>query len=295
MIIRYLIINNLPKEQLKEAWEVLKDIKGKLEIDAPSTDIYLQRYPEYNNKTRLLKQFEQIDKILKIEESKSTPDYWLVTVDKDKFGTFCNQIEERKRILFPGETVEELPSTRIEITKIPEISIKGFEEKVVLQKPKNKRILLKEFPPDTKWENITIRFLNGQEVIIKVKDLTFQNTYEGLGFQDEKRKLPNKQWEFLKGLSETNGEISWGDSRATLKGKKQKQLLAEALKAYFRIDEDPFYPYSRQEKLYKIRINLIPEEISAQNTKERKVSEDEKDKLGIEEYRKEQSPERYDK
>jgi hypothetical protein len=294
MLIRYLTINNLPKEQLKEAWEVLKDIKGKLEIDAPSTNIYLQRYPEYNNKTRLLRQFEQIDKILKIEESKSTPDYWLVTVEMDKFGAFCNQVEERKRILFPGEAVGELPSTRVEITKVPEISIKGFEEKVILQKPKNKRILLKQFPVDTKWEDIIIQFLNGQEVIIKVKDLTSQTTYEELGFQDEKRKLPNKQWEFLKNLSETGGEISWKSSKATAKGKKQKQLLAETLKTYFQIDDDPFYVY-RQEKSYKIRINLIPEGGSGPNTKEQKVIEDKEDKLGIEEYRKEQSPERYDK
>lgn len=79
-----------------------------------------------------------------------------------------------------------------------------------------------------------------------------------MGFEDTKRRLPNQQWEFLKNLSVNNGEVSWSDSEASLKLKKRKQLLAQALKICFGINEDPFLPY-KQEKAYKIKINLIPE------------------------------------
>jgi hypothetical protein len=159
-----------------------------------------------------------------------------------------------KSIKQKEETIKEPIPVKI----VGDVVVRGFEEKVVLQKSKNKRIQLRKFPADTKWEDITIQFLNGQEVIIKVRDLTFQTTYEGLGFQNERRKLPNKQWEFLKDLSEIGGTLTWQNLRATVKGKKRKQLLADTLKAYFQIDEDPFYPY-KKEKAYKIKIKLIPE------------------------------------
>lgn len=162
------------------------------------------------------------------------------------------------------------------------------KETIFLQKQKNKRIQLHKFSPDLKWEEITIQFLNGHEAIITAKDETIQTKYDAMGFQDEKKKLPNKQWQFLKGLSETGGEISWGSSRATPKGKKQKQLLSEALKTYFQIADKPFYDY-KIEKAYRIKINLIPESES-KSINEQKVFDDE-DVLGIKDFYKEHAPE----
>jgi hypothetical protein len=86
-----------------------------------------------------------------------------------------------------------------------------------------------------------------------------------MGFQDEKKKLPNNQWKFLEILSQKNSEISWNNNHnLSLKTiysiKKRKQLLADALKTYFQIDHSkPFYDYKR-EKSYKIKIKLIPEQ-----------------------------------
>lgn len=195
------------------------------------------------------------------------------------------EVAKTKTIFGDGKQEQELPLARVEITSIPEIKIKGFEEKVILQKPKNKKIRLRQFPINTKWEDITIQFLNGQEVIVRVKNLTFQTTYEEMGFQDEKTKLPNKQWQFLKNLSETGGEISWKNPHATPKGKKQKQLLSDSLKAYFQIDESPFYSY-KQEKSYKIRVHLIPEV---------KSEDKQQDDLEMRKEYKEQTPSVYDK
>lgn len=194
----------------------------------------------------------------------------------------------------PSAVSEKQAQEPIPVTIVGEIGIKGFEEKVILQKPKNKKIQLRKFPTDLKWEEITIRFLNEHEVIATARNDTFQTNYELLGFRNEKTKLPNKQWQFLKGLSETGGEISWTSPRATAKGKKQKQILAETLRACFQIEGDPFHPY-RKEKSYKIRINLVPESSSTANSKEQEIYGKDRDDLGIEEYRKEQSPEIYEK
>lgn len=150
------------------------------------------------------------------------------------------------------------------LTEALETNIKGFKEKIILQKTNNKRIQLPNLPADLRWEEISIQFLNGHEVIIKVRNETLQATYETMGFQDEKRKLPNSQWGLLEMLAQKNGEISWGNnSNLSLKKinsiKKQKQLLSDALKAYFRIyDDEPFFNY-KVEKAYKIKIALTPE------------------------------------
>jgi hypothetical protein len=145
-----------------------------------------------------------------------------------------------------------------------DIGIRGLEEKVVLQKSKNRKIQLRKFPADTKWEDITIRFLNGEDAIINVKSDVHQVNYEVMGFEDEKKKTPNQQWAFLRLLASKKGEVSWNNNRdMTLKQvnsvKKQKQLLAEVLKTYFQIDEDPFENY-RTDKAYKIKIKLTPED-----------------------------------
>lgn len=153
--------------------------------------------------------------------------------------------------------------------------------------PQGKGIL--KLPPESKWENITIQFFNGDEVLIKCGDLTRHTNYEEMGFLDKRTKSttnkPNRQWKFLKGLSETKGEISWRSSKATLKGKKQKQLLSERLKKYFGIDSDPFYSY-KNERAYKIRLTLIPEQKDSENNKG--------SGFDLEEVYKEQTPEVYD-
>lgn len=159
-----------------------------------------------------------------------------------------------------------------------------------LNNKNTKRLPLKKLPPNTKWQNITIQFLNGQEIIIKVKarekgkkDLTWHTNYEEMGFQDERKKVPNKQWVFLQLLSQLEGRISWNNSKASSQGKKHKQRLADALKKYFHITYDPFYPY-KIVKAYEIKIKLIPESNDSPNTQ----SEGD-DKLGIDDYLKKEN------
>jgi len=247
----------------------------------------------YNNgQVDLFKTLLALEKenLLRITELKSNPTY-------DLNGNFIGKWHEpdnpvaKINILKIQENKQE--PLRVEIIGMPDVKIKDFEEKVVLSKPKNKRIQLRKFPADLKWENISIQFLNGQEVIVNAKDETHQTTYEAMGFQDQRTKSPNTQWQFLKGLSETGGGISWESPRVTLQGKKHKQLLAESLKAYFQIQDDPFYPY-KDEKSYRIKITLIPEVKSTIGTNEQEIYKD-NDDFGIEEYFKEQSPEIYEK
>jgi len=229
---------------------------------------------------RVLNEFDELKKNEpKIEEElKSIPTLYTFIIDGKKLKNVQNnkQKPEIKKVIgneFLQQAKEPLHIVIDDVKK--DIGIRGFEGKVVLQKPKNKRIQLRKFPADLKWKEISIQFLNEHEVIIKAKNETLQTTYEAMGFQDEKKKLPNKQWQFLRLLAVKKGEVSWDNNyNLSLKQinsiKKQKQLLSEALKAYFQIHEDePFHDY-KIEKAYRIKLIIIPEP-ELKNINEREV------------------------
>ncbi|GAG59595.1 unnamed protein product, partial [marine sediment metagenome] len=121
-----------------------------------------------------------------------------------------------------------------------------------------KEIIPLKLPPNTKWKDITIKFLDGHNVRITAPNVRTEVGYKEMGFQDDKRRMPNKQWKLLQLLAEKHGELSWLDREATTLIKKKKQLLSDTLKARFQINEDPFFPYKKV-KAYKIKMNLIPE------------------------------------
>lgn len=136
-----------------------------------------------------------------------------------------------------------------------------------------KRIIPLELSPGTKWEQIVIEFIDDDFYHYKVKITTPNNpikivNFREMGFEDQKIKKPNIQWKFLYDLAQCRGDLTWSiasyrkrvdtNPLATSKAKKWKQRLAETLKEYFNIDEDPFYNY-KQQNAYKTKFSLLPE------------------------------------
>jgi len=121
-----------------------------------------------------------------------------------------------------------------------------------------------DFPSDLRWQEVFIKFINSQEVIVTIRHSNLQSNYEMMGFQDMRRKLPNKQWNLLELLSKRHGELSWSNN-ADMKLRdrnsvaKQKQLLAKKLKLFFKVNEDPFNNY-KSEHAYRTKFRVDPEE-----------------------------------
>ena len=111
---------------------------------------------------------------------------------------------------------------------------------------------------DLRWQDITIRFLDGHNIKISAKGISLTVDFKQMGFEDARNRLPNSQWALLKVLAERGGQIHWEDSEASDNIKKKKQLLSDTLKTFFRIDDDPFHPY-REEKAYRIKFTLKAE------------------------------------
>ena len=172
--------------------------------------------------------------------------------------------------------------------KLESVYLRGAEKSVGKQNFQN----IVGVYPNAKWQDITIKFKNGHDVDITIKDKTTRSDYRKVGFEDKRTRKPNKQWGLLIELSKNKGELSWqsypadkninarkneeffgvssqeegggkinkGFSyiKAPDEKRKTKQLLAKGLKTYFNINEDPFFSYQK-EGSYKIKINLIPE------------------------------------
>lgn len=129
-------------------------------------------------------------------------------------------------------------------------------------------------PVETKWSDVTIRWLNGNDVEITLKnDLNYKKVWDfkELGFYDEKRKCPNILWKILLNASRYGREMSWaklGGASESERHKKidnfQKQisLLRNKLKDIFGSlkgnRDEPIISHSR-DKEYTITLNLITE------------------------------------
>jgi hypothetical protein len=121
-------------------------------------------------------------------------------------------------------------------------------------------------PDSTKWEHITMKFLNGNDVRISLKnDSSFKvdTTYNEMGFRNHKSQMPNKQWQTLLVFAQNEGSIAWTSNsnlskKITDNLKAQKKLLSQTLKDFFQLDGDPFFTYNKQDG-YRLKATLIPE------------------------------------
>ena len=174
---------------------------------------------------------------------------------------FSNPLDKELKGIEKGpimEIIENMKREKVEINT-------SRKTKLIYRKSKKIKLNLPEFPSGLKWEEITIRFLNGDDVQITAKGLVFSSNCELMGFQNEKTKTPNLQWTLLKILSMKNGYLNWDnnknlDKKTRDNTKKQKQELSEKLSIYFNsVEGSPFFEY-KAENGYKIKMHLIPEQ-----------------------------------
>lgn len=174
------------------------------------------------------------------------------------------------------------------LTEVVKEGLEGIEQAIIRSKKEDSipRFPYK-IPRGTRWENFIIKFINDEEVEIKVGKHELKTNFKEMGFQGKgKIANPDLQWTLLKTLARLNGEISIKDKEAKDEYKHQISSLSRKLQQYFSIDYDPFYPYhsaeGKEKGSYRIKIILVPPE-----NDEEMVKQDNGD-LGIEEqYKKE--------
>lgn len=162
------------------------------------------------------------------------------------------------------------------------------EEVTISRAGSDKKLYPKKLPKDLKWENITIKFKDGENVVVLTpNNEPMQFNFAEMGFKDSKKCTPVLQWNLLKVLATEGGKVSWDSKHAADKIKKQKQLLSESLKSFFGLIDDPFYPYKKV-SAYQVKFRLISEKESINNQEFPR-----EDELGISEYYNENTPLKY--
>jgi len=144
--------------------------------------------------------------------------------------------------------------------------------------PSHKKITPLKLPSDTKWEYITIQFLDYERVKIQASDKFSKIVnFRKMGFENLKNGKPNMQWKLLYDLARYRGDLSWTittyrrkvDSHplSTPKIKKQIQRLSSTLKEYFSINDAPFYDYVKI-RAYKTKFFLLPDPLNTKTSRD---------------------------
>jgi len=95
-------------------------------------------------------------------------------------------------------------------------------------------------PPGTIWEDVEIKVINADEVLVRVGNGKYKNVKcEEMGMKNKRFDKPTVAWELLVEFTNKNGVIQNDhfDETSTL---RQFQYLKERLREYFQIDGDPF-------------------------------------------------------
>jgi hypothetical protein len=143
------------------------------------------------------------------------------------------------------------------------------EKKAIDEKLEKTSIPGIEIPPDTRWEDIKLEFLDHEEIKIFLKNKPRAvKSYIALDFADKRTDKiapeegkPSRLWRTLALFAKGNGEISWENTHFSEKDNLVKNVsdLRKHLKALFRINASPIVTYKRSKKtIYKMALNISP-------------------------------------
>lgn len=95
-------------------------------------------------------------------------------------------------------------------------------------------------PADARWSDLRIRFVDGETVTVRVRDVCATLNYTQLGMADGRNGRPTRQWELLRIFAQEHGRLDWSSRQAGRRRQKQREVLARQLRTVFRIEGDPF-------------------------------------------------------
>lgn len=108
-------------------------------------------------------------------------------------------------------------------------------------------------PPGTAWQQVSIRFVDAETVVIRAGAMQEPRDFRELGFADQRNDQPDLQWKLLEFMARNGGVLSWGDRLSPEdigKRKHQVSTLRRRLIALFGIDGDPI-PFQPEKGVYE--------------------------------------------
>ena len=93
-------------------------------------------------------------------------------------------------------------------------------------------------PPNARWEDLTFEFTAEEVVNVRFGPQTRRFEPEQFGMKSKKNGRPTMLWTLLRSMARLAGSLTWNDSQASTKIKKQKQLLSTRLMHLFGLPGD---------------------------------------------------------
>lgn len=129
--------------------------------------------------------------------------------------------------------------TLLDWTSIP-TELRAFHRQHVPDDKKQTEMAFFPTPPDARWEDVSIQFIDGETISVEVREAKGRYLFSEMGMLDGRSKKPTVQWGLLRGFADGRGIFDWTNNFATRNNQKRREILAKDLRRFFRIDEDPF-------------------------------------------------------
>lgn len=94
-------------------------------------------------------------------------------------------------------------------------------------------------PAGTRWADVSMRFVDGHTVQVRIGDLSRRLTFHDMGLEDKRTKGPSVQFDLLSAFADAHGTLTWSSPAASRQNQKRRERLAKQLIAYFGIEGDP--------------------------------------------------------
>ncbi|MBI5886153.1 MAG: hypothetical protein HZB85_06180 [Deltaproteobacteria bacterium] len=185
---------------------------------------------------------EEFQRVVESLVSREDRPFILIAPTHDLYRPECEKLLQRKNArFFPLVDLLVCKDDGLfPIDKTADIILADFRS-VVLPSPEDAgSMVFFPTPPDATWGDVSIKFKDGHTVSIKAGNASGTYNYTQMGMADERNGNPTKQWKLLESFATAHGKFSWEHSDATRKNQKRREVLAENLHNFFRIEGDPF-------------------------------------------------------
>jgi hypothetical protein len=165
----------------------------------------------------------------------------LLTPTRHRLRPDAQQILERKRCCFlPLEdSLAALGPRQWQATEPAVQALRDFTGLHVPSTDADNGMAFFPTPAGATWAELSIRFVDGHSVTVRVGAAGGTYHYAQMGMADGRNARPTKQWELLQALARNRGVLTWKSPDAGRKNKKRRELLARDLKAFFRLGGEP--------------------------------------------------------
>lgn len=119
-------------------------------------------------------------------------------------------------------------------------AIVAFRDQVCQVVDRASDIVCFDTPESATWHDVSLRFLDTESLTVSVKSKRSVVTYVDLGLVDKRNGRPDVQWRLLQAFATSHGVMTWDSPGASRKNQKRKEYLAQQLKKFFAIEQEPF-------------------------------------------------------